>query len=161
VLEVIRWHIDHGYAGPQFLFSPDGTFPKHLNSHERPLRAVQKALELPLLSRHQIGRHSMAKAKPRQTVNRSEPSRLNSGTAQLRAPKSTRTLVAALNCVSFGRSNRRRRHIVVNIWSTRVKIENRETRKHWSGRLDSKQRPHAPKASQAPARDIAQHHETQ
>ncbi len=69
-------------------------------------------------------------AKPRQTVNRSEPSRLNSGTAQLRAPRCTRTLVAVLNCASFGRSNRRHRHIVVNIWSTRVKIENRETRNH-------------------------------
>jgi hypothetical protein len=69
-------------------------------------------------------------AKPRQTANRSEPSRLNSGTVQLRAPRSTRTLVAVLNCASFGRSNRRRHHIVVNIWSTRVKIENGETRNH-------------------------------
>jgi integrase len=60
VLEVIRWHIDQGYAGPQFLFSQDGTFPKHLDSHKRPLRTVQKALGLPLLSHHQIGRHSMA-----------------------------------------------------------------------------------------------------
>ena len=60
VLEVIRWHIDHGYAGPKFLFSQDGTFPKHLDSHKRPLRTVQKALGLPLLSHHQIGRHSMA-----------------------------------------------------------------------------------------------------
>jgi integrase len=41
VLEAIRWHIDHGYAGPQFLFSLDGSFPKHLDSHK-------------------IGRHSMA-----------------------------------------------------------------------------------------------------
>jgi len=60
VLEAIRWHVDQGYAGPQFLFSQDGTFPKHLDSHKRPLRTVQKALGLPLLSHHRIGRHSMA-----------------------------------------------------------------------------------------------------
>ena len=60
VLEAIRWHVDHGYAGPKFLFRQDGTFPKLLDSHKRPLRTVQKALGLPLLSHHQIGRHSMA-----------------------------------------------------------------------------------------------------
>lgn len=60
VFEVIRWHASQGYAGPDFLFSEDSTFPKYLDSHKRPLRTVQKALGLPLLSHHQIGRHSMA-----------------------------------------------------------------------------------------------------
>ena len=71
-------------------------------------------------------------AKPRQMANRSEPSRLNSGTAPLRAPRCTRTLVALLNCASFGRSNR------------------------WSGRLDSNQRPHAPKAKTLTTQETTQ-----
>ena len=60
VIDAIRWHIRHGYAGEEFLFSPDGTFPVHLDSHKRPLRAVQRALGLRELSHHQIGRHSVA-----------------------------------------------------------------------------------------------------
>jgi catechol-2,3-dioxygenase len=39
-------------------------------------------------------------------------------------------LAAVLNCASFRRSNRRRRHIVVNIWSTRGQLEKRRTRNH-------------------------------
>ena len=44
----------------EFLFSDDGTFPVHLDSHKRPLRTVQRALGLRELSHHQIGRHSVA-----------------------------------------------------------------------------------------------------
>lgn len=60
VVDAIRWHIRRGYAGDEFLFSRDGTFPVHLDSHKRPLRAVQRALGLRELSHHQIGRHSVA-----------------------------------------------------------------------------------------------------
>jgi len=38
----------------------DGTFPRHPDSHKRPLRAVQRALGLRELSHHQIGRHLVA-----------------------------------------------------------------------------------------------------
>lgn len=60
LVEAIRWHIRQGYAGEEFLFSADGTFPRHLDSHKRPLRTVQRALGLRELSHHQIGRHSVA-----------------------------------------------------------------------------------------------------
>ncbi len=33
----IRWHVRQGYAGPEFLFSKDGTFSVRINAHERPL----------------------------------------------------------------------------------------------------------------------------
>ena len=60
VVDAIRWHIRQGYAGEEFLFSRDGTFPVHLDSHKRPLRTVQRALGLRELSHHHIGRHSVA-----------------------------------------------------------------------------------------------------
>ena len=41
VVEAIRWHIKQGYSGEEFLFSADGTFPRHLDSHKRPLRLVE------------------------------------------------------------------------------------------------------------------------
>jgi integrase len=59
VLDAIRWHIRQGYSGSEFLFSPDGSFPKHLDSHRGPLRTVQRALGLRALSHHYIGRHSV------------------------------------------------------------------------------------------------------
>ena len=37
VADAIRWHIRQGYAGPEFLFSKDGTFSVRINAHERPL----------------------------------------------------------------------------------------------------------------------------
>ena len=60
VMDAIRWHIDQGYAGEEFLFSKDGTFPVYIDSYERPLRAVQDALGLRPLGHHAIGRHSVA-----------------------------------------------------------------------------------------------------
>jgi integrase len=60
VMDAIRWHIDQGYAGPEFLFSKDGRFHKRVNAHSRPLRAVQRALGLRELGHHKIGRHSVA-----------------------------------------------------------------------------------------------------
>jgi len=60
MVDAIRWHIGLGYSGEEFLFSVDGTFPKHLDSHKRPLRTVQRALGLRELSHHQIGRDSVA-----------------------------------------------------------------------------------------------------
>jgi len=60
VVDAIRWHIGEGYAGPEFLFSQDGTWPQKVNDHEGPLRDVQKALGLKVLSHHKIGRHSVA-----------------------------------------------------------------------------------------------------
>lgn len=60
VMEAIRWHIDQGHAGPEFLFSEDGGFPKYVDSHKRPLREVQRTLSLRELSHHAIGRRSVA-----------------------------------------------------------------------------------------------------
>ena len=59
-VDAIRWHIGQRYSEEEFLFSIDGTFPRHLDSHKRPLRTVQRALGLRELSHHQIGRHSVA-----------------------------------------------------------------------------------------------------
>ena len=60
VVDAIRWHIQQGYAGPEFLFSKDGTFPNRIYSHARPLRIVQRALGLREIGHHHIGRHSVA-----------------------------------------------------------------------------------------------------
>jgi integrase len=60
VVDAIRWHIQQGYAGPEFLFSKDGRFPTRIYSHARPLRAVQRALGLREIGHHQVGRHSVA-----------------------------------------------------------------------------------------------------
>ena len=32
VMAAIEWHISQGYAGPEFLFSKDGTFPRYIDS---------------------------------------------------------------------------------------------------------------------------------
>jgi len=60
VMEAIRWHIHQGFAGPEFLFSETGEFPKYVDSHKRPLREVQRELGLRELSHHAIGRRSVA-----------------------------------------------------------------------------------------------------
>lgn len=60
IVEAVRWHIREGYAGEEFLFSKDGTFPRYLDSHTRPMVAVQRALGLRELSHHALGRHSVA-----------------------------------------------------------------------------------------------------
>ncbi|MFW5876098.1 MAG: tyrosine-type recombinase/integrase [Myxococcota bacterium] len=60
VMDAIKWHVEQGYAGPEFLFSKDGTFPKYLDSHKRPLREVQRELGLRELSHHALGRRSVA-----------------------------------------------------------------------------------------------------
>lgn len=60
VMEAVRWHVDAGYAGPEFLFSKDGDFPKYVDSHKRPLRTVQRTLGLRELGHHAIGRRSVA-----------------------------------------------------------------------------------------------------
>ncbi|MCU0664668.1 MAG: tyrosine-type recombinase/integrase [Myxococcota bacterium] len=60
LLDAIDWHIAKGYGGEEFLFSKDGSFPIHLDSHQRPLREVQRALGLRELGHHAIGRHSVA-----------------------------------------------------------------------------------------------------
>jgi len=59
VVDAIRWHIREGYAGPEFLFSKQGRWPKDLNSHIEPLQRVQRALGLRVIGHHQIGRHSL------------------------------------------------------------------------------------------------------
>ena len=59
VMDAIRWHIAQGYAGPAFLFCQGPTLPRYIDSHCRPLLAVQRALGLRLLSHHKIGRHSV------------------------------------------------------------------------------------------------------
>ena len=60
VMDAIRWHIEAGYSGPDFLFSLTGEFPRYIDSHVRPLRAVQRKLGLRILSHHAVGRHSVA-----------------------------------------------------------------------------------------------------
>ena len=60
VVDAIRWHIQQGYAGPEFLFSKDGRFPTRIYSHARPVRIVQRALGLREIGHHQVGRHSVA-----------------------------------------------------------------------------------------------------
>ena len=60
VLDAVQWHLQQGYAGPEFLFSKTGEFPRFIDSHGRPLLAVQQKLSLRELSHHQVGRHSVA-----------------------------------------------------------------------------------------------------
>ena len=60
VMAAIKWHISQGYAGSEFLFSKDGTFPKYIDSYMRPLITVQRKLGLQELGHHAIGRHSVA-----------------------------------------------------------------------------------------------------
>ncbi len=60
VVEAIRWHVQQGYSGEEFLFSKDGEFPRFIDSYKRPMREVQKELKLRRLSHHQLGRHSVA-----------------------------------------------------------------------------------------------------
>jgi len=60
IVDAIRWHIRHGYAGPEFLFSKDGSFPRYIDSYKRPMVVVQRALGLRPLSHHALGRHSVA-----------------------------------------------------------------------------------------------------
>lgn len=59
VLDAIAWHIERGYAGEEYLFSRDGTFPRWVDSYMRPLHSVQRELGLRLLGHHAIGRHSV------------------------------------------------------------------------------------------------------
>ena len=35
IVEAIRWHIRQGYAGPEFLFSKDGRFPRYIEARRR------------------------------------------------------------------------------------------------------------------------------
>jgi integrase len=60
IVDAIRWHIRQGYAGPEFLFSKDGTFPRYIDGYKRPAREVQRMLGLRPLSHHALGRHSVA-----------------------------------------------------------------------------------------------------
>jgi integrase len=60
VMQAIRWHIAEGYAGEEFLFSPDGAFAKYLDNHKRPLLRVQRELGLRELGHHASGRRSVA-----------------------------------------------------------------------------------------------------
>jgi len=100
MVDAIRWHIGPGYSGEEFLFSVDGTFPRHLDGTS----------DRCTLSHHQIGRHSVA--------------------------SQTATSGHSINAIQAQLG-------------------------HQSGRLDSNQRPHAPKAKKPTKHDIAQNHETQ
>jgi len=60
ILAAVDWHVARGYAGPEFLFSKTGAFPRYIDSHVRPLKLVQEKLGLRLLSHHKVGRHSVA-----------------------------------------------------------------------------------------------------
>jgi integrase len=60
VVDAIKWHIEKGYAGPEFLFTKTKKFPRYIDSHVRPLVFVQQKLKLRELSHHKVGRHSVA-----------------------------------------------------------------------------------------------------
>jgi len=60
VLAAVDWHVAKGYAGPDFLFSKTGHFPRYIDSYVRPLQLVQQKLGLRMLSHHRVGRHSVA-----------------------------------------------------------------------------------------------------
>jgi integrase len=60
ILAAVDWHVSAGYAGPEFLFSKTGAFPRYIDSHVRPLKFVQSKLGLRALSHHKAGRHSVA-----------------------------------------------------------------------------------------------------
>ncbi len=60
VVDAVRWHVEQGYAGEEFLFSKTGEFPRYIDSHVRPLQMVQRKLGLRMLSHHYVGRHSVA-----------------------------------------------------------------------------------------------------
>ncbi len=85
VVEAIRWHRRQGYAGPEFLFSKTGEFPRYIDSHVRPLQLVQKKLGLRMLSHHRIGRHSVAS----QAVTRGESVKAVQATLGHRSEQST------------------------------------------------------------------------
>ena len=102
ILEAISWHVGQGYAGREFLFSKDGTLRRYVDSHKRPMVAVQMALGLRPLSHHTLGRHSV----PSQAVTSGELTkavRAQLGIARSRARTSTRTPGRALNCVWWRR----------------------------------------------------------
>jgi integrase len=60
VLDAIKWHIDQGYAGEEFLFFKEDKFSRWLDGHKKPLKTVQRKLGLRRLGHHAIGRHSVA-----------------------------------------------------------------------------------------------------
>ncbi|HMI83279.1 MAG TPA: hypothetical protein VK550_04245 [Polyangiaceae bacterium] len=60
ILAAVDWHVAAGHAGPEFLFSKTGNFPRYIDSHVRPLTLVQQKVGLRLLSHHKVGRHSVA-----------------------------------------------------------------------------------------------------
>ena len=154
VLEAIRWHIDQGYCGTEVPVQPG----RDLSQAPRQPQATaahraEGARATPTLSPPdrpsldgQPSRHQRSSDQSR--------SRPSSGTARRRAREVYAHLGEQCSTAPRSRrSNRRHRHIVVNIWSTRAKSKIAKrvtTRNHWSGRLDSNQRPHAPKACALP-----------
>jgi integrase len=60
ILAAVDWNVAQGYAGPAFLFTKTGVFPRYIDSHVRPLKLVQQKLGLRMLSHHKVGRHSVA-----------------------------------------------------------------------------------------------------
>jgi len=80
-----------GYAGPEFLFSKDGTFPRYIDSYKRPMVVVQRALGLRPMSHHalSVATRSQAKRSPAGTPSR--PCRRSLATVPSRARTRTRT----------------------------------------------------------------------
>ena len=79
IVGAVRWHVRQGYAGPEFLFSKDGTFPRYIDSYKRPMVAVQRALGLRPLGRHSVASQAVTsghciKAVQAQLGHRSEQS---------------------------------------------------------------------------------------
>jgi hypothetical protein len=70
VLAAVDWHVSEGYAGPEFLFSKNGVFPRYIDSHVRPLKLVQQKLGLRMLSHHKVGGGIRSRAKRSRAANR-------------------------------------------------------------------------------------------
>jgi integrase len=66
ILAAYDWHCGCGYTGHRFVFFD--RIPLHLDNHRKPLKAVQKLVELPAYSHHKIGRHSVGSQAQRKGV---------------------------------------------------------------------------------------------
>jgi hypothetical protein len=137
----VDWHVSEGYAGPEYLFSKTGNFPRYIDSHVRPLRLVQQKLALRMLSHHRVGRHSVAsqavtggecvKAVQAQLGHRSEQSthkyaHLGSGAqrrlvAALQPPRAPHESPNHVNVASTDTVIDPLREAHVNVASTRVR----------------------------------------
>lgn len=99
VIDAVNWHIAKGYAGEEYLFSKDGSFPLNLNSHVTPLAKVQRTLGLGASATTPSGAIPW-RAKRRPGENPSKRFKPNWVIARKRAPIGTHTWARKHNSVS-------------------------------------------------------------